>query len=100
MLEQGVALAAAKLAGEKDPEKAAAVFKSGTVPREKFLAAAAAMLYDQSQMFGPKKLDQPQKVRVLCDEAMQALKGVPPTKETKALETKLKKAVAKLAPSV
>lgn len=100
MIEQGIASTAAKLVGVSDAEKAAAIYKSGSVPRDTFLRAAAQLLYDQSQMFGPKKLDQPQRVRVICDEALRALAAVPPTKESKALETKLKKAVSKLAPSV
>ena len=96
LLQQGL-LAVANRLGDTDP---AAIFKAGTITRDKFLIATANLLYDQAALFGPTKLDQPKRLYVLCAEALEALDSVPETPETKALAAKIKKLMGtKMTPS-
>jgi hypothetical protein len=95
MLQRGVALAASRAAGvAPDAADAADVFKKG-VPREQFLTGVAASLYEQSKLFGPKKLDLPERLKALCTLAQEALKSVPPNAKTKDLQGKLQGALKK-----
>jgi hypothetical protein len=55
--------------------------------------AFAEAFYDLSSLFGPKKLDQPQRLGVLCKEALAILREVPETKKTKDLKAKIEKAL-------
>jgi hypothetical protein len=59
------------------------------VPRDTFLMAAAKALSDQSELFTGTKLDQPNRLKMLSQEALAALAVVPPTKETKAVTDKI-----------
>ena len=59
------------------------------VPRETFLMAAAKSLSEQSELFTGTKLDQPNRLKMLSQEALAALAAIPPTKETKALTEKI-----------
>jgi hypothetical protein len=99
MLERGVVQAVSKLTGNPDdPAKALDVFKTTPVQvkRETFLWAAANILYDESGIFGPNKLDQPLRLKALCDEALAALGALPETKDTKALAERIQMALKKL----
>lgn len=92
MLNRGVVAQAARLVTPSgDTTEASKVYEQGKVARERFLASTAKSLYDQADLFGRKKLDQPRRVQMLCTEAMEALAAVPSTKETKELEAKLVK---------
>jgi hypothetical protein len=99
MLQRGVVQAVCKLAGHADdPAKSLELFKTAPVEvqRETFLAAAAQILFDEAQIFGGNKLDQPLREKALYDGASEALGAVPETKETKALGEKIKAAAKKL----
>jgi hypothetical protein len=97
MLERGLVLRACRAVGQKDDiAKAAAVYRAGTVPRETFLLGMAQTMYEQSELFGPKKLDQPRRVSLLCTEALEALGLIPPTKETRALERRIQSTLKKM----
>jgi len=99
MLQRGVLLSAGRAAGSPDdPAKTLETLKSGEAqaPRPVFLTAVAKMLYDSSELFGSMKMDQPNRLRLLCQEASEALKGVPESKETKALTTKIQAALKKI----
>ncbi len=79
----------------EDTAKTQELFKSQPVqvPRATFLLAFAEAFYDLSTLFGPKKLDQPQRLGVLCKEALAALKEVPETKKSKDLKARIEKAL-------
>jgi hypothetical protein len=75
----------------KDPDKARAAFQAGEakVPGPSMLLAVANGLYGVSEMFGPKKLDQPHRIKMLYDEASQALSLLPDNKDAKELSKKI-----------
>jgi hypothetical protein len=76
-----------------DPAKAMEIFKAGDVkvPREVFLMAASKSLCDDAELFGPKKLDQPNKLKVILAEAEDGITGVPDSKDSKALKDRIAK---------
>ena len=95
MLQRGVVLAAMRAAGlAPDTPNPAEAFSKGAV-REQFLTGMAGSLFEQSKIFGPKKLDQPQRLQALCTLAQQALGLVPPTAKTKELQGKIQGAMGK-----
>lgn len=99
MLQRGVIQAICKLVGHADDSaKSLELFKTPSVQinREIFLFGAAKLLFDESDLFGPRKLDQPTRFRVMCDEAAEALVPVPDSKDKKALENKIQAALQKL----
>ena len=73
------------------------VFQSGEVrvPREVFLLASAKMLEASSDIFGAKKQDLPNKLKIVLTEATAALKAIPSTKDSKALGEKIEKILKK-----
>lgn len=98
MVQRGVVLSACRAVGApEDSAKAGEMFKAGNVqtPRETLLMNMASLLHDEAQLFGPNKLDQPTRVKMLCSEAMEALAKVPPSKETKALTGKIQATMKK-----
>jgi len=92
MLQRGVVLAVCAALGHPDDSAAAqeklktAEFK---VPRDTYLLAAARSMQSQSELFTGTKLDQPARLKMMSQEASEALKALPPTKETKQLEEKI-----------
>ena len=99
MVQRGVLLSAGRAAGSPDdPAKTLEVLKSGEAqaPRPVFLSGVAKMLYDNSDLFGSMKMDQPNRMRLLCREASESLQGIPESKETKALTTKIHAALKKI----
>lgn len=93
MLQRGVLLAVANVAGApNDPAKAREMFNQGEVkvPRANFLRASARSLHEQSQLYITSKLDHPQRMKLVCTEAKEALNAVkPPSKEDAALRKKI-----------
>lgn len=99
MLQRGVLLSLSRVAGNPDdPAKTLEKFKAGEVrvPREVFLFAIAKSLQEQSELFGSNKLDHPGRLKVMCQEALEALQAIPQTKETKALAAKLQASLKKI----
>jgi len=99
MLQRGVLLSLCRAAGNPDdPAKTIELFKSGEVrvPREVFLFAMAKSLQERSELFAYNKLDLPERVKVMCQEALDALQQIPQTKETKALAAKLQATLKKI----
>jgi hypothetical protein len=80
-----------------DTAKALDLFKSGSaqVPRAVFMTGMANTLYDEAQLFGSRKLDDPEKLKVFSNLASNALKGIPETKQTKELSAKIQTAMKK-----
>lgn len=98
MLQRGVVLALCEMTGNpEDTVKVLPLFQSPEVKvaKPKFLFAAAKRLYDASDVFTDKKLDLPNKLKIVSTEALGALKAVPETKDTKALAEKIQKAMKK-----
>jgi len=51
--------------------------------------------FKQSQLYGPRKRADPDKFKLFCNRALEALKTVPETKQTKDLSTKIAKYLKK-----
>jgi len=99
MLQRGVLHSVAAAAGSPDDTaKAAELFKTPDVqrPRAEFLYALAKELYDRSDLFTATKLDHPARLRLLCQEALEALQGVPESKDSKALTARIQAALKKI----
>jgi hypothetical protein len=98
MLQRGVVLAVCAASGSgEDSAKTLQMFQAGEVkvPRETFLFAAAKMLESGSDVFGVKKQDLPNKLKIVLQEATSALKAIPSTKDSKALADKIDKTMKK-----
>ena len=98
MLQRGVLLATCQAVGAPgDVAKAQELFKSGEVkvPRDTFILAMASTLYDQALLFGPTKIDQPQRMKFFCEHALEAAKSVPESKERKELVSKVQATLKK-----
>lgn len=99
MIERGVIRAVCQANGtEGDSAQALERFRAGEVktPRATFLFSAARTLFDVSDVFGPNKLDQPQRRKVMLEEAMAALHSIPETKEATALTAKIQAVLKKI----
>jgi uncharacterized membrane protein len=99
MLQRGVLFSASRAAGSPDDSaKALEILKGGDAqrPRAEFLFGIAKALYDQSALFGSTKLDQPNRLRLLCQEALECLQAGPETKESKALAAKIQAVLKKI----
>jgi len=98
MLQRGVVQAVARVTGNgEDAAKTLQLFQSGEVkiPREVFLLGAAKMLESGSDVFGAKKQDLPNKLKIVLQEATSAVKAMPETKDSKALGEKIQKTLKK-----
>ena len=99
MLQRGVLLSACAMAGSPDDAAAAQEkFKAGElrVPRDTFLLAAGTLMQEQSDLFTGNKLDQPRRLKLMSEEALEALRAIPQTPKSKSLiekvQARLKKA--------
>jgi hypothetical protein len=95
-IERGVLLAACDAAGAPDdPAKAQELLKPGTlqVPRAAFVMTMATTLFNQSKLYGARQIDDPEKVKILSNRALEALKTIPETKQTKELISKITKSL-------
>jgi hypothetical protein len=98
MLQRGVLQTMTRMVGAPDdPAKTLELFKGGEpkVARATVLFATAKALYDASALFGSMKMDQPNRLEAVCNEAQEALKSIPETKDTKALAAKIEAALKK-----
>jgi hypothetical protein len=97
-IERAVLLATCRAAGAKnDPAKAQDLLKTGEakVPRAAFVQAMATALFEDSQLYGHNKLDQPDKMKIFCSRAEDALKMAPASKESQDLDKKIQAALKK-----
>ncbi len=95
-VSRGVLLQASAAAGAPDDvAKAQDLLKSGTlqVPRAVFVMTMASTLFDESKLYGMRQIDKPDRVKLFCTRALDALKAVPETKQTKDLSTKIAKSM-------
>ena len=65
-------------------------------PRAEFLAGMAQELFDRTDLFGSTKLDLPNRTKMMCQEAIEALQAGQATKDSKALKTKIEAALKKI----
>jgi hypothetical protein len=94
-LKRTVLLATARATGSgDDTAKAQSLFKAGPVkvPRTVFQRAMANALYDHAMLFEQKKMDEPNRMKLMLTRAAGALKSVPENKAVKELSTKIDKA--------
>ncbi len=98
-IERAVLLATCRAAGaQDDPAKAQDLLKTGDakIPRATFIQAMATALFEESQLYIRSKMDDPEKMKIFCSRAQDALKQLPASKETddlnKKIEATLKKA--------
>lgn len=99
MVERGVIRAVCQANGtEGDSAQALERFRAGEVktPRATFLFAAAKTLFDVSDVFSANKLDQPQRRKVMLQEALAALHSIPETKEATSLATRVQAILKKI----
>jgi len=97
-IERAVLLATCRAAGAGgDPAKAQDLLKSGAakVPKATFVQAMATALYEQSQLYSHNKLDDPDKMKIFCSRAQEALKVLPASKETDDLNKKIEATLKK-----
>lgn len=95
-LERGVLMSACRAAGApEDPPKAQEVFKASNpeVPRATFLLAMAQSMFELSQLYAPRKLDHPERFKLLLKNAGEALGPLPESKEKAELAKKIQAAV-------
>jgi len=98
MLQRGVALAVERAVGQQgDRSKAVAVFQTPEVriPRSTFLYGMAGLLYEESELFSPQRMDRPNKLVLMCREALDTLKSLPQTDQTAALAAKIQDTIKK-----
>jgi hypothetical protein len=94
MVQRGVLLTVTRMVGAGDDStKALEIFKAGEVkiPRATFLLGTAKSLFDESDLYTPMKLDQPDRMKLLLEQASAALQAVPESKESKELAAKIAK---------
>ncbi len=102
MVQRGVLMAAGRAVGSpNDPAKTLETMKNADAkrPRGEFLSAMAQELFDRTELFGPAKLDLPNRTKMVCQEATEALEAGPETKESKALKAKIEAALKKIKPT-
>jgi predicted amidohydrolase YtcJ len=99
MLARGVLLSIANAAGAgDDAAKARELMKSGElkISRQDFLRAMARALYDDAQLYVPSKMDHPQRMKLVCREAKEALDSIKQAnKDDLALRKKIDETVKK-----
>jgi hypothetical protein len=99
MLQRGVIRTVGQVTGTpEDTAKTLELFKAGEpkIARPTFFYGIAKSLYDISDLYTSNKLDQPQRLKLLCQQALDVLATVPETKDTKALTAKIHVALKKL----
>ena len=91
-IRRSVLLATCEAAGApNDTARAAELLRAETaaVPRETFLSAMAATLYEQAGLYGKQKLGRPDHQKHFLNMTVEALKGVADSKESKELKKKV-----------
>ena len=81
----------------ENPPKAEELFKSGNVqvPKATFLRAMTESMYEGSQLYSPRKLDDPEKLKIFSSRALEAVKMLPDSKETTELRKKIEASLKK-----
>jgi hypothetical protein len=89
IVERAVVRTASQVVGGVDDlEKARTQFKQPS--RELFLKTMAQSLYENADLYNPRKLDEPRRLHILCKEALEAVALLPDSKDRKQLESKIR----------
>lgn len=91
-MQRGVVLAVTDAVGAgDDAAKAREILKTrpAKVPAPVFSQAMASALYEGALTFDSRKLDRPDVMKALCNEALEVLKDVPDSKSKKELATRI-----------
>jgi hypothetical protein len=102
MLQRGVLITMSRVLGTPDDAaKTLELFKAGepTIPRATFVFGAAKVMHDLSALYAPIRLDLPNRAQLLEQQALDALKTIPETKDTKALANRIQAALKKFGPN-
>jgi len=92
MLQRGVLRAVSAAVGSpEDPAAAQARFQTAEVrvPRQTFVLGMAELLYEESELFGPQRMDRPDRLLLMCREAREALRSIPQSDDTRELAIKI-----------
>jgi len=98
-LQRNVILTAERVAGcPNDAAKAAQFFAApdAKVTRAAFQLTMANTLFSMAEMFSPDKMDDSEKLGILCQRAQNALKSVPESADSKELTDKIAGALKKM----
>ena len=98
MLQRGVLRAVSTAVGRpEDPAAALAIFQAAEVgiPRQTFIEGMARLLFEESDLFGARRMDRPDKFFLMCREAREALGSIPESDDTKELATKIEDVLKK-----
>jgi hypothetical protein len=92
-LQKNVLKAVCRALGVTDSAKALEMFKQVPVEvtRDKFILGMSESLNDVAQLYSQKQLDEPLRVKMLCAEAVELVKQVPSSKQSKEIDAKLQK---------
>jgi hypothetical protein len=103
MLQRGVLLSVCAAVGSRDDAAAAQgklVAGDFLASRDVYLRAAAQSLSDESELFTGTKMDLPNRLKLLSEEALKVLGALPQSKETKALTDKIQARLKKARISI
>jgi hypothetical protein len=95
-LQTGILLATCRAVGHpEDSAKTQEIFRTAPVkvPRGTFMLAMANALQEQSEIFGHTKLDMPDRLKMYNANALDTLKTVPESEQTKKLAAKIQKSL-------
>jgi hypothetical protein len=98
MLRRGVLRAVFTAVGHpEDPAAALAVFQStaGCIPRAVFISGMAGLLYEQSDLFGARRMNRPDRFILMCRTARESLQSIPQSEETGELALQIESALKK-----
>jgi hypothetical protein len=98
MLRRGVLRAVSAAVGQaEDPASALGAFQraAGCVPREVFISGMAGLLYEQSDLFGARRMNRPDRFILMCRAAREALQSIPRSSETNELALQIESALKK-----
>jgi hypothetical protein len=95
-LARGILLATCRAAGAPgDAAKAEQILKSsgGKVPRATFSLAMTRTLFESAQLYSRQKMNDFEKMTILCERALAVLSSLPETSETKDLGASIRLAM-------
>lgn len=93
-IARAILMAACRAVGaEEDTAKAQQIFsgENVTVPKATFLLAMAKELSELGELYGPAKMNEPDKLKAFNEQALETLKALPESAESKKLIEKIEK---------
>lgn len=98
MLQRGILQAVSTAVGRAgDPAGALATFQTAgvRVPRQLFIHGMAGLLYEESDLFGARRMDRPDRFILMCRAAREALRSIPQSDETNELAMQIEETLKK-----